>query len=312
MQTLPHLEKLLPRVSGRSRRGHITVGALGTMGVGMGFLVTGALLATSPWLLMASTMVGGLLVSQGRAIRTLQDEIDAERTTMSRSAAHAERLAVMGIITAGVAHDLRGPLTGLSVAIDELKHPETRMDGELLDDIELSTTRIRELVEDLTRFSRKDGGPGFSHAEQAARTAKRLLGHRFSSCCQIDLAGLPAVSISDQRLTQVLMNLLINATSVADRIAIHGEVDGGGVHIHVDDNGPGVPDTLREDIFEAFVSHREDDDGTGLGLYLCRLFVEEVGGHMEVGTSPMGGARFTLTLPPEGVSIQSIATVAAG
>lgn len=312
MQTLPHLEKLLPRSSGRSRRGHITVGAVGTMGVGMGFLLTGALLATSPWLLLASTMVGGLLVNQGRAIRTLQDEIEAERTAMSRSAAHAEQLAVMGIITAGVAHDLRGPLTGLSVAVDELKHPEMRMDEELLDDIALSTSRIRALVEDLTRFSRKGAGPGFSHAEQAASTAQRLLGHRFVSCCDIDLAGLPAVSISDQRLTQVLMNLLINATSVADRVAVHGEVDGGGVRIHVDDNGPGVPKAIRDDIFDAFFSRRDNDEGTGLGLYLCRLFVEEVGGHIEVSTSPMGGARFTLTLPPEGVRIESRSNVAAG
>jgi len=68
----------------------------------------------------------------------------------------------------------------------------------------------------------------------------------------------------------------------------------------VEDNGIGVPDTERERIFEAFFTTKDEGRGMGLGLHLCKQFVEQAGGGIEVGASALGGARFVVTLPATG------------
>jgi signal transduction histidine kinase len=98
---------------------------------------------------------------------------------------------------------------------------------------------------------------------------------------------------------EVLANLVINAIDAQPhgaRIKIRVEQEGANVALHVDDNGPGIPPAKRDDVFRPFVSTKEQ--GTGLGLPICRKIVEEHGGSIEIGTSPLGGARFTIRLRP--------------
>ena len=103
------------------------------------------------------------------------------------------------------------------------------------------------------------------------------------------------------RLAQVVLNLLLNAAD-----AIQGEgtitlevrpIEGGFVELAVADTGPGIPASIREHLFEPFVTTKPPGQGTGLGLAVCHTIIERLGGTIEVDSPPEGGARFVVRLP---------------
>ena len=123
--------------------------------------------------------------------------IQAERASMSRAAAHAERLAMVGTMTAGVAHDMRGPLTTLSLLVDLMRQGDVEVDDDLIEDMGLSVDRLRELAADLTEFSRCDdegdvSAMGRADPVRCVRTALRLLGPDYAQRCELalDLSGV--------------------------------------------------------------------------------------------------------------------------
>ena len=231
--------------------------------------------------------------------------IQAERASMSRAAAHAERLAMVGTMTAGVAHDMRGPLTTLSLLVDLMRQGDVEVDDDLIEDMGLSVDRLRELAADLTEFSRCDdegdvSAMGRADPVRCVRTALRLLGPDYAQRCELalDLSGVAIVGMSDRRLVQVLLNLLINAKKFAEQFRISANILDGHLHMCVEDNGPGVEPGLRSKVFEAFVTSREGGEGTGLGLYLCRRFLHECGGEIALTEDgQLGGACFRFYVP---------------
>ena len=125
---------------------------------------------------------------------------------MSRAAAHAERLAMVGTMTAGVAHDMRGPLTTLSLLVDLMRQGDVEVDDGLIEDMGLSVDRLRELAADLTEFSRCDdegdvSAMGRADPVRCVRTALRLLGPDYAQRCELalDLSGVAIVGMSDRR-----------------------------------------------------------------------------------------------------------------
>ena len=110
------------------------------------------------------------------------------------------------------------------------------------------------------------------------------------------------VMMSTARLTQVLLNLMMNAAAALDgkkdpRLAVRAKHDGENVRIEIEDNGPGVRADVRDQIFEPFVTTKEVGQGTGLGLSVCRGLVEAAGGTIEVDANATSGARFIVILP---------------
>jgi signal transduction histidine kinase len=105
------------------------------------------------------------------------------------------------------------------------------------------------------------------------------------------------------RLTQVLLNLVLNAgAAVASRagggrVVVRARRAGDRVHVEVEDNGPGVDPAVRDRLFEPFVTTKDVGEGTGLGLAVCRGLVESVGGDIALDARYEGGARFVVTLP---------------
>ena len=235
---------------------------------------------------------------------------------------------MVGTMTAGVAHDMRGPLTTLSLLVDLMRQGDVEVDDGLIEDMGLSVDRLRELAADLTEFSRCDdegdvSAVGRADPVRCVRAALRLLGPDYAQRCELalDLSGVAIVGMSDRRLVQVLLNLLINAKKFAEQFRISAHVQDGLLHMCVEDNGPGVEPALGMRVFEAFVTSREGGEGTGLGLYLCRRFLHECGGDIALrDDGVLGGACFRFYVPlvtstarlPELLGEKDLATDSAG
>jgi signal transduction histidine kinase len=121
---------------------------------------------------------------------------------------------------------------------------------------------------------------------------------------EIDVAGAPRVALAAPRLTQVLLNLVLNASAALasakrplGRVTVRARAEAGHVRIEVEDDGPGVAFQVRDRLFEPFVTTKEIGEGTGLGLAVCRGVVESVGGEIALDATYTGGARFYFVLP---------------
>lgn len=259
------------------------------------------------------------------AARLLRDEHslrlkvqEVERATHDLRDAQAqlvrsERLASVGRLSAGLAHEIGNPLaalTGLADLMlegglsDEEQHDFLgRMRGE--------TTRIHKIISELLQFSRpSDSNPNAklvpADVETAVHETLVLLSHQQSMklvSLALDLfPELPPVSLSDPALRQVLMNLLLNAAD-----ALHGRENAkirisaiqieARVQLRIADNGPGISDSVAERIFDPFFTTKDVGEGTGLGLSVCQGLVAAAGGNIWLEPNTEPGAHFVIELP---------------
>jgi signal transduction histidine kinase len=235
----------------------------------------------------------------------------------------SQKLESVGVLAAGVAHEVNNPLAFVRANIAQLQQlasllEETREElpkevasaseemQEILDESLTGLDRMREIVKGLLRFSRTSSGrleacDLNAIVEEAARFASLDRG----SLVQLELRladGLPQVDASPEQLAQVLLNLFLNAAhALADRpgasIVATTRACGDGVEVRVVDNGPGVPEAIRERIFDPFFTTRAPNEGTGLGLAIAFDIVRKHGGNLELENPAAGGACFKLTLP---------------
>src|SRR5204863_283098 len=141
--------------------------------------------------------------------------------------------------------------------------------------------------------------------------AKRLADAHASMAAQLsaqfdelerDLTAIPAVLCRGPEIAQVLLNLLVNAADAVESstlrtVRVRTWERGGKVHLEVSDSGPGIDPAVRNRLFEAFVTTKQNGRGTGLGLSICKNIVESHGGSISVDSESGNGARFTVTLP---------------
>ncbi|MBI4951420.1 MAG: PAS domain S-box protein [Myxococcales bacterium] len=239
----------------------------------------------------------------------------AERERVEQQMIRSEKLAAVGSLAAGLAHEIGTPLNVISASTEYLllDLPTSDPRREELVSIVDETDRIRRLVSDLLGFAR-GGTPrrGATQPRAAVERVVRLLHLQLDKRqvrCEMDVeAELPAVDISEDALHQVLLNVLMNALAAApERGRVHirlspvppGTVDGerarARVRFAVSDDGPGIPAPLRQRIFDPFFTTRPD--GTGLGLTVCNRIVTDCGGAIHVGESALGGALVEIALP---------------
>ncbi|MEM6925599.1 MAG: ATP-binding protein [Myxococcota bacterium] len=222
-----------------------------------------------------------------------------ERLEAADVAAHTERLAQLGALTAGVAHDLRGPVNALRLGIGVLEDDDVS-DPRVLSDMHRAAELLVDISWDLTGFSRADDGSDPRVDFRATlRSTLRMLGPSKAERCEVaEGSERHWVAMRGPRLSQVLLNLISNALAAADHVHITFE-DGDleRLWIRVEDDGPGIPFAMRERIFEPFFTTKPPGEGTGLGLPLCRRFVREAGGSLELAESALGGAGFLLSIP---------------
>ena len=251
---------------------------------------------------------------QGRpAILGFARDITA-RKEMEARLMRADRLAALGTLLAGIAHEMNNPLSYVTLAIEEMAEALAADDGdlpqvkELLGDVRGGVQRVASIVRQLRATSRPESeerGPVDLTAviESALRVAQNQIRHR--ARLAVEREQLPPLEGNAQRLEQVFLNLLVNATQALPdgrpdneiRVRLHraGEDQ---VVVEVRDNGPGIAPEVLPRIFDPFFTTKNVGVGMGLGLSICHGIVTDHGGSMTVDPQlPGGGACFRVTLP---------------
>jgi PAS domain S-box-containing protein len=221
--------------------------------------------------------------------------------------AHSDRLASVGRLAAGVAHEIGNPVTGIASLAQNLRHEEDPgVTRQSIEDIIDQTRRISDILGTLKSFSR-----GSRHLQQretfalseAVDQAVHLLqlthehdAIRFAASCPADIV----LTGNRQQLSQVLVNLLSNAADASQpggRVDLLARASGDEAIIEVMDQGQGIPDDLRETIFEPFYTTKPTGQGTGLGLSLAYKIIEDHNGTLTIDSQPGFGTRVIVTLP---------------
>jgi len=235
--------------------------------------------------------------------------------------AEASRMASLGLLTASVAHELRGPagamllqqeelgrlveqVSELSDAADPNMSGAIRELGEVSSDIQTAVARIRDTVEQLSLVSRREISPECIDLATVVRESLAIamphLERRGITITQDIDSTVYTVGRRDS-LGQVVLNLVFNAADAAEvnaepkvwvRVSAHGEQ----LALIVEDNGPGVPSGAIQHIFRPFYTTKQRGQGTGLGLKICSDVVAAHGGHIEVHDRAGGGASFRVLL----------------
>ncbi len=257
------------------------------------------------------------LLDDDRKLRAKVDELVATTRRLTEAQEHlarSERLASVGRLAAGLAHEIGNPLTAIMGMHELVEDPSLPAEerSDFLSRMKRETERIHGVLRDLLDFARPEASQGEAQggclvAEVAADVNSLALPQKsFREVELIHDLGEPglAVGLSAARLTQVLLNLVMNAgaeleasSSPKRTIFLRARREGKTVRIEVEDTGRGVPEELRARIFEPFVTTKEVGEGTGLGLAVCRGIVEAAGGTIVLDPKYMHGARFVIHLP---------------
>lgn len=252
---------------------------------------------------------GGAPNNSDRVI-LVEDVTDMER--LEDELLHSERLASIGRLAAGVAHEIGNPVTGIACLAQNLEYAtNTQEIQETARDILTQTERVSRIVESLVNFSHTGSGSGDLELAPSnladcvdEAIALLVLDHsarpvQFGNHCDREMLVLA----DSQRLLQVFINLLGNAR---DACAEQGEINisarqnEGQVEVSVQDNGCGIPQELLGQVFEPFFTTKEPGLGTGLGLALVFSIMDDMGGsvqiHSPLHTGPHPGTRVKLFL----------------
>ncbi len=253
-------------------------------------------------------------------IRRFRDEFSdlavAFNTMLRQLQEHQEQLlqagkmAAVGTLTSGIAHELNNPLNNIGLTTEALIEnledysPETKL--KMLNQIDTQVERACATVRNLLDFTRKDQ-PVFTTVavNDALRSTLNLLGNELS-LGQIELEqdlgeDLPLVAANPRHLQQLFLNLLLNAIDAMPEggpLSIRTFLDeDGSVRIDVADSGVGIPQENLDKIFDPFFTTKEPGRGTGLGLSVSFGIVEQHGGRIAVQSKPGVGTTFSVSLP---------------
>ncbi|HXX70372.1 MAG TPA: HAMP domain-containing sensor histidine kinase [Polyangiaceae bacterium] len=266
------------------------------------------------------SMAGKLIAEEATLLLKIEELTETTtRLTQARTQlVHSERMASVGRLAAGLAHEIGNPLAAI------LGMHELLLDEDLSRDVERDflrrmrgeTERIQSVVRDLLDFARPEG-TGQSDRDAAAaadvegvvddvvalvQPQRPFRNVRFER----QLAGAGRVAFAGSKLTQVLLNMILNAGAAvaatqrgSGRITLRATRidDGARVRIEIEDDGPGVDPAVRDRLFEPFATTKDVGEGTGLGLAVCRGLIESVGGEVGLDASYTSGARFYVVLP---------------
>jgi PAS domain S-box-containing protein len=248
----------------------------------------------------AQNKVSGVIVSMR--------DITVERK-LEQQIIQSERLAAMGQMIGGFAHELNNPLTSI-LGASELLQDENVSDQmrKQLVMLHQQSRRAAEIVQNLMYFSRPPA-PGKSPISITELMQRTLHLHAYSlrkNNITVDFlpdTSLPMVHGDPHQLMQVFLNLLLNAEHAIREVRSRGTLrirlnkENKSVSATFQDDGPGIPPEILPNIFDPFYTTKRPGRGTGLGLSICKAILREHSGNVEASSGPGGGAVFTVTLP---------------
>ncbi|MBN2108151.1 MAG: PAS domain S-box protein [Deltaproteobacteria bacterium] len=243
-------------------------------------------------------------------VRDISGRIEMERLLRLQ-----EKMASLGRVTAGIAHEIRNPLTGINSYMYSLKNgieagiadgPERSMLLSIADEIEAASNKIEGVIRRVMDFA-KPGMPRLSliHINQPIEEALKLSAatlRKSGITVEQELAdGLPPCRADLQMIEQVMLNLITNAVQAMQGMSGEKHLEmrsfAGDGHIvaTVGDSGPGIPQQERAKIFDPFYTTKSD--GSGIGLSLCQRIINDHRGTLSIGVSRWSGAEFRIELP---------------
>lgn len=249
----------------------------------------------------------------------VQARLDAERkqTLAVRMAERASRLASLGTMAAGIAHEINQPLNALSFAVDGVRYwkkrdqeisPETL--NENLDFISSQVSRISDIISNMRSLARLEKTTEAEPVslndvvtEVVSLVRQQFKVHNIE--VELDLgSGLPPVLAQRARIQQIVTNLVVNAFQSFDgfdrkdkQITIATALSGDTLQLTVRDNGPGISQHVADNIFDPFVTTKTGADAMGLGLFITHSVITELDGIITAENHPGGGALFTVSMP---------------
>src|SRR6202012_1980269 len=234
--------------------------------------------------------------------------VTVDNTSLQRQLARSEKVAAMGQLVAGVAHELNNPLTSIvgysELISDDLPEGPAR---QKLDKMVREAQRMKRIIENLLRFARQNNLEKKSaNLEVLLQDVLGLREYHFRNNdieVQVQIEqNLPHIALDEDQFKQILLNLLNNSIDALEgnsssRIRIEASYSNNIVNLLFDDNGPGFGDVNR--VFDPFYTTKPVGKGTGLGLSICYGIVKEHGGEIHAENLEPRGARIALKLPVE-------------
>ncbi|MEW5733769.1 MAG: ATP-binding protein [Thermodesulfobacteriota bacterium] len=253
------------------------------------------------------------IAALGKGVASLMEDVDKSLIQLEESRGalvQAEKLAMVGKLSAGVAHSIRNPLTSVKMRLFSLERT-LALDQMQKEDFEVIAEEIRHLDTIISNFLEFARPPRLRmqmvSPSDVTDMALLLLRHRVESYgveVRVNRSGLlPKVLLDPEQLKEVLVNLFFNSCEamgeggtieITEEDCVTDKLGRAAV-IRFSDTGPGIAPELREKVFEPFFSTKEE--GTGLGLAIARRIIEEHGGFLTVGEAVIGGVQFIIALP---------------
>jgi two-component system, NtrC family, sensor kinase len=283
------------------------------------------------WPAVAFTLVGSSLVlflvysSRTRSLslasarmaeqhRELSEAHEAMRW-MNEQALRQEKLSSLGMLAAGIAHEINNPMSYVTANVRDLMseidaNPGCRAAlGEYVDDVLPATLdgirRVNTIVADLRRFSRGDSDPSVEEdydLNEQVQAALRILHGKIRDHCrtELTLGQVPPLRGRSHQMVELVINLVLNSCEAVPRgglIEIETRADGDDVFLTVRDHGPGMSPEVAARIFQPFFTTKATGQGTGLGLPVVQGIVDAHGGRIHVDSTPGAGTAIEIRLP---------------
>lgn len=246
-------------------------------------------------------------------------QVNQQLKQQQRTIIKSEKLASIGRLAAGIAHEINNPLTFVSSNLEILhsiikENPSYTSDdevNEIFDDVSEGIKRITSIVKNVNSFSRtKDGERQEFNLNQAILSSLHLIKNRVINKLTLttDLQDIPNSYGNVNELKQVILNILINAIDALNekgaaiesallKITTHLDNNFDHIVLIIEDNGSGIDESKLLNIFDPFYSTKDVGEGSGLGLYVCHEIILAHNGSIDVQSQRHEGTTFTIRLP---------------